>query len=352
MPEALQYTVGSEDALATYGLEKVAWAALAARGLAAARAAMPAIKSVGGKALSAVSKPIQAAGAKLAPYAAKAEQAAVSGAGKVFGQRGQQIAQNLIPGMGKAMAHGAIGQGLLGGAIEGGINAYTAEPGDRMKAFGKGFAHGAATGAVGGAITGAAGHAIQGAAGMGLKGIAAKRGIADPAAAVAATQQAGFFGNVKNLATGKGPLGRAGAATHLAGSLGDNLGANMLLPMYLPSWAGGSGGGGEQPAQPMQRTAADTSSESAAPEVSKPTDEELYNYLMAPSRIPMAAGSALGGAGTGILLDALDAAGHLPQHTLKKILLQRLLPVAGTLAGGTAGYYAGAASRDLSGNPL
>ena len=48
----------------------------------------------------------------------------------------------------------ARGGAALGGLLEGGINAATAEEGQRGKAFAQGAAHGAASGAIGGALSG------------------------------------------------------------------------------------------------------------------------------------------------------------------------------------------------------
>jgi hypothetical protein len=225
-----------------------------------------------------------------------------------------------------------IGAGL-GGAIEGGINAYTAEPGNRGSAFMKGFGHGALTGAAGGAIMGGASGLIDNVGASALRQQAARVGLrgAKATSAAQAAGQRGFFGNVKDIFSRTAPehgLGRRAAAINLAGTAA-GLGT-ILMP--TPTFSD----------EKTAEDALDIPEELPVVDAgSSPNSEDWRRYLLNPHTVAMMAGTGLGAAGTNVALDLLERQGHLPERSLQRILATRIAPVPGSILGATAGHYLG-----------
>lgn len=328
------YTAGSDDALLAMGLDKTA-NALGSAITGLGRAVMPGLRSAGRAVVEHAPQVMQGAKAtlsKLSPgsmmkgmdalgrqavrYTQPIERGIAAGAGKMFGPQGAQVARSLVRGVPGRMATDAVIGAGFGGLLEGGIGAATAEPGSRGSAFMRGFGSGAASGALGGAITGAGMGLSSNAARMGLRSQAARQGLSGVAAnkAVNAVQNRGFLGNMRDLATGGAPgsLGRRGAAMGLAGTTAGLVAGAMPTPRVEF--------GGEQ-------------------KTGEAKDDK--RYWLSPYTTSMMLGTGLGTAGANIGLDLLEAAGHLPPNTLRKILATRLGPLPGSLLGAAAGHYVG-----------
>jgi hypothetical protein len=248
--------------------------------------------------------------------------------------------------MGSRMVSEAIGQGIIGGALEGGIAAWGAED-NKGRAFLRGFAGGFLPNAGLGAVTGGLSHLATRGARMGLRNLAQSRNLGADAALKSGlgAMNRGVFGNVRDLAMGNSAahgLGRMGSAIALGGNLASHA-ANMS-PMLLPLVAGG-GGGTPPPAPPnpyqnqfnnqqnqfLTRTG-------SKKETSEKAKKSLY---IGTYPLSMMAGTALGKSTSEIAIDLLEREGHLPQGTLKKILVSRLGAIPGSLAGALAGHYVG-----------
>jgi hypothetical protein len=262
-------------------------------------------------------KAMDALGRQAVRYTQPIERGIAAGAGKMFGPQGAQVARNMVRGVPGRMATDAVVGAGLGGLLEGGIGAATAEPGSRSSAFLRGFGSGAASGALGGAVMGGASGLASNAARMGLRGQAARQGLTGIAAnkAVNAAQNRGFMGSMRDLATGGAPgsLGRRGAAMGLAGTTAGIAAGFMPTPRIEF--------GGEQ-------------------KTGEAKDDDS-RYWLSPYTVSMMLGTGLGTAGANIGLDLLEAGGHLPPNTLRKILATRLGPLPGSLLGAATGHYAG-----------
>ena len=330
--QSTHYGSGEEDALLHLSLEKTAvLGALASR---LGGVAMSGLRGLGGGFSGIVRAGTRAA----LPFTQAAESGLARGVGSVFGQRAGNVAQRLLRGTGSAVVSNAIGQGIVGGALEGTLGALTAEKGDRANAFLRGASRGALSGAAIGGVTGGLGHLVNRGALMGLNRYAAGRGISQ--SAVSDVMNKGFFGNARDLLRGTtGPLGRRGALAGLS-TAATGFGATTLLP------AMGMGGLNSPPPPPnpyqdqfnqqqnnfLTRTGAD---DTGSP-VKKQRDLYIGTYPLT-----MMAGTALGKATSDIGADLLERAGYLPQGTLRKILVSRLANIPGALTGALAGHYVG-----------
>lgn len=149
---------------------------------------------------------------------------------------GKAMGANAGASMGRRIGREVFTQGLggaaLGGVLEGGLGAATADEGHRGEAFARGALHGAAFGGLGGAVSGA------------VTPFSRMARFKAMQAAGATPMQAGralkrsWFGNVADMATGKGAGGRIPAAIEAAAVPAEMLAVGALMP----------GGGGAEPA--------------------------------------------------------------------------------------------------------
>jgi hypothetical protein len=424
------YDAGGDHAHTDLGIEKEAFAGAAfnaaktiiprlathaGKAWGASKAVAPAAKAVptgamgrawqatGGRVTEALGKAWRPTGGRVwnagktfaAPAGEAIERGVASGAGKVLGKPGSEMAAKLVKGVPGQAAKDAVIFGGLSAGLEGGVGAYAAEDGDRLKAFGEGAAHGAMSGAAMGGLMGGFGKgfrnlrsgSMQQAAGRQLaKPLAQVRpkGFVGPlrpvqgprldAAGLAQRQTAmaqkqmdrGFFKSVGDVATGKGPINRATSAQNVAGGLGQ-FGAEWLAPMaVLPASMGGGNpfkaetwGFGDTSANPA---ATDFSPETTArvqamyqrqgrlPPATAKTAEDIpgvdllgieQEQLKAPVRLLTTMG---GGAATGIPVGmGIDALRKKPWYPAggRGSLLARTGQTLGTAAGVLGGHYAG-----------
>lgn len=190
-------TAGAVQALADMGMDKEAiWGAVAGLGARAlpwiGKGLSKLWGATGSKVVGATAKPLGWAGQKL-----------TGAVGQV-----SPGAANLMTTIGKGSAREAAGFGLLSG----GLNAATAEPGDRLSAFGRGFA--------GGALGGAAWRMGGNAARMGLGRALGPERMGN----LYRAGRHGWFG---------GGLGGFGAKAVTTGvPLAGALGASMMMPTF------------------------------------------------------------------------------------------------------------------------
>ena len=180
----------------------------------------------------------------LQPMAQKAEQGLVRGAGNMFGPQGQAVAQKLFKGAPGRAVRDAAGGAMVGGVLEGGLNAATTEPGQGGSAFFKGMGTGMLNGAIGGAATGMAGRMVSNTRASALQQLAQRNG-----------QKVGPLGKqmnnmsfrdaARNAFGSGGDMQQQLARQKLIGGAG-TFGAEFALPMALPVVGGG---GGAQPQQ-------------------------------------------------------------------------------------------------------
>ena len=194
---------GSDQALKDLGLsdtEKVAvWGALARIG---SKALVKPISWAGGKSLATATKPITWLGQKALGQISKISPGAAQ----------------FLRTTGKGVAQEAAGGGLLTGAL----NAAIAEPGDRLSAFGRGFAGGA----LGGAAFGMGGNVAR----MGLgKTLGAQR-MANLYRAGRHGWFGGFRGPQGTLSRGFKGLGAKAVTTGVPLAVG--MGASFLPPTF------------------------------------------------------------------------------------------------------------------------
>lgn len=203
-PGVLFKTAGAEAALDALGLsdmEKHAiWGAIVRPALSAAW------KHTGGRLIGATAKPMQWAGGK-----------ATEAIGKRFGPEWAARAASIGRGAGRDAASF--------GLLSGGLSAATAEPGDRLSAFGRGFAGGALGGAawrMGGA----------GAKRLLYKGLGRQRYMN-----LARAGRPGWFGGFRGPGGSvSGGLKSFGAKAAVGGvGLGGALGASMMMPTFESS---------------------------------------------------------------------------------------------------------------------
>ena len=250
---------------------------------------------------------------------------------------------------------GATGKGALGfGAIEGAIGAATAEEGERLKGFGKGFASGAATGAI---YSGASHAATSGLKAMRNKGLSSLASTAGASGAGAAKQMGkdvaarGFRGNVADLATGKGQLGRAGSALALGTSglpgflIADEVGGRLSGTGSLRSMFAGDGQAHGQPQQPQpaqqpqQYYQQPQQFQQPTPKVAALQEDlmELPNITdnISAQNVGASLGLLSAGGGTGLALQS-----YTPASTKGRVVKALAPMVAGTL-GSTMGGAVG-----------
>jgi hypothetical protein len=194
-PGVLFKTAGAQAALEDLGLSDMEKEAIWSSVLRPALGAL--WKHTGGKLISGVAKPMSWAGQK-----------AVGQIGKV-----SPGAAKFLSTAGRGAARDAASFGLLSG----GLNAATAEPGDRLSAFGRGFA--------GGALGGAAWRMGGSAARMGLgKALGTTAGGASRMGNLYRAGRHGWFG---------GGLKGFGAKAVTSGvPLAGALGASMMMPTF------------------------------------------------------------------------------------------------------------------------
>lgn len=321
----------------------------------AGRAVGDAWGATGGKAWNATGgRALRAGGEFLAPAGKAIESGVSKGVGGVLGKPGEQVAANLMKGVPARAARDAAGFAAFGGALEGGMNAYSAEEGQRGKAF--------LEGAGSGALHGAAMGGLMGGFGRGMKNLrrgsleqAAKRSLAASkqmslfpkaeAAALAEKQlNRGFFKSIGDTVKNTGPINRTTSAQNVLGGLGQ-FSSEWQAPLaVLPASMGGgyaltmgvdpsmfSSAPPQAPQQYPQRP------KTAQVQTQPPTLQEDYK---APTRLlGTLAGGAATGIPTGVAFDALKAKGLLQGTHGSGI--SRVGQALGTAAGALGGYYLG-----------
>jgi hypothetical protein len=253
---------------------------------------------------------------------ARAENAVYPQTAKFLSPENQSRFKTLTQNVAGHTLNEMAGGAAIGGLAGAGTNAAMAEPGERGEAAARGALHGAWTGALWGAVSGPTRHLIRNATRGHLTNLGAK---IDPTTAAAAAHQVvdkdRWRQNVKDVFTGKGPLGRRGAATAaLSGTVGAGL-ADFYLPTKVLNAVEGENPHTESfqdPAQPRVVTAS-----------SKKEDEGMSTGIK---------GSTIGGMATNIAVRGLRYKGKLPfQKKLHPFLLE-ITPMLLTSAGGAAGY--------------
>lgn len=221
---------------------------------------------------------------------------------RIAPQAGAKLMGSMKPlaqGLGGEMKRQALGGALIGGVLEGGMGAAAAEDGQKGRAFAKGLLHGGATGAAMGAAT-----APITTAGRNLR--LSTLGKMGPVDAAKATYDRGYLGTLKDVATGKGALGRRGAALEAVAAP-----AQLAAEMALPAAAMGALGVGTPPPPEQVRTAADEQ------EAAGPKFEPVY---IAPFTSTT---------GAGLVDSAIDRFAPNMQHGF---LRKRALPALGAAA--------------------
>lgn len=240
--------------------------------------------------------------------------------------------QGLGKGLGREMLTQAGAGAALGGLLEGGINAATAEEGQRGSAFAKGLAHGAATGAAAGAMTAPI---TTGARNLRLKGLTHMAG-GDSAAAQQALDR-GYLKTLRDVAkpSSATPLGRRGALFEAAAAP-----ATLAAEMAVPTIALSGMMGEPAPSQPPP-SAAVPGPPGQLQQMQPPQPKYASDGETAPSPINPLWGTALGGplggaAAEGLLRHFVDDPKLGPADT---VLRGRLLPALGGALGVIGGYY-------------
>ncbi len=227
-------------------------------------------------------------------------------------------------GLGKEMLHqGAMGAGLMG-ALEGGLGAYTAAPGERQEAALKGFGHGAMMGGAMGAMTGAVtapGRSLRKAKLTDMAYENPANFHLNPEELANQTLNKGYFGTLKDVVTGGGPLGRRGAAFEAAAAP-----AQLAAEWALPSAGLALGehvlGGKEEP-----------------PKVAAAKLEDHQSYIE--PMLGQGIGGLVGGGGMeAALMHALDPLEIESLRPSSSIVRSKVLPGLAALGGGYAGYKA------------
>lgn len=368
------YAAGSEDAYCDVGLEKQAFVGAALSAGRALLPKLPALARSGAKALGvrAGTKAIGAAGravgsragaagkavgaakkqlySKFAPVGESVERGITRGAERVLGKPGGQVAKKLVKGMPGQVASQAVGGAAGFGLLEGGLGAAMAEKGQGWDEFKRGLGHGALEGAAWGGLTGAMGTPLRNIRRSSLQGLAKSKGLPlkGQKALIDKQMHRGFFGSAKDLATGKGPLGRAGSAENMLGGIGQ-FGTDMILPMAIldsgsaqapidatsslpatPSTPYASYGYPQYPSYGYPQYA----KQGAAP-LEEPTDTNATARVLS-----TLGGSVAGGLPAGLAVDALASQPWFPKGA-KGSLLRRALPAIGATAGALGGHYLG-----------
>lgn len=135
----------------------------------------------------------------------------------------------------RAAPRNAIREGItgaaIGGVLEGGLNAATAEPGQRGSAFLRGAGSGAVSGALGGAASGMLGGMTRNARGMHMSELAKRNNLSRPELAKQ-VKGMGILSAARNAFGKTDNLNRQVARHKLVGGAAQ-IGAETLLPMAL-----------------------------------------------------------------------------------------------------------------------
>lgn len=227
-----------------------------------------------------------------------------------------------IPG--QTLKETALGAGL-GAAIGAPLEAAFAEPGERGEAALHGAVSGLGTGALWGGISGLSRGLIHNATRRNLQNYASSRGFKNPAAeAKQLFDERSWWQNVKDTATGKGPLGRRGAATAALGGTAGLVLGDVYLPTKIDSMINPLPA--EYPAQPLDQPRVVTASAKKNKEVKMPAGIK---------------GSILGSLSTNIGVRALLHTKKFPlQKKLHPFALE-IAPILLTTAGSSGGYLLG-----------
>lgn len=248
-----------------------------------------------------------------------AERGIYSQSKNVLGPEAQRTFKAYTKGVpGQTLKETALGAGL-GAVIGAPLEAAFAEPGERGEAALHGAVSGLGTGAVWGGISGLSRGLIHNATRRNLQQYAAKRRFKNPAAeAKQLFDDRSWWQNVKDTATGKGPLGRRGAAT---AALGGTAGL-VLGDVYLPTKIDAALNPHPTPDQPRVVTA------------SARRDKDVKM----PAGIK---GSMFGSLGVNIGTRALIYGKKLPLQKKMHPFALQVVPILLTTAGGSGGYLLG-----------
>ncbi len=223
---------------------------------------------------------------------------------------------------GKTLQEAALGAGM-GAALGAPMQAAFADPDHRGEAAAQGALSGLGTGALWGGISGATRGLIHNATRNNLQNYAASRRFKNPAAKATQTfDSRSWWQNVKDTATGKGPLGRRGAATAaLGGTAGLALG-DIYLPSKVDSMLHPEPEAQPAPQQAPQRvvTAATRNDDGGMPIEAK--------------------GSSIGSIISNISTKTLLRTKRFPMQRKLHPFVLDIAPVLITAAGGTAGFMA------------
>lgn len=334
------YLYGTELAFREYGLQKTAFLG-AIRALGPRIAASPMGQAIKSKvvapvshAISKVTNPVSdALSAGINQGGAAIEAKGVEGARRLFGNSGATAASTVLKGAPSEAIRQGVGGALIGGGFQGTLDAAMAEDGQRGDAFLNGAGMGAASGAAFGVLGGGFGQATKNIRRTNLKQNLTRQGI-NPATAASkgmVNQQMdrGFFGNLKDVVTKQGPMGRSGSLANLGGQV-SQVGTEWIAPMaILPASLGGGipGMGQPQPAQPEQLE-----------QPIQKMGEEAGAPFMDPVLASSIAGSSIGAAIAGTGADLLAHAGHWPGGA-KGIIAKRFSPMLGAVPGALTGRY-------------
>lgn len=299
--------------------------------------------------------------------------------GNRMGAPARDATQKMIKGTGAEMIRQTGGQAAAGAALEGGLNAATAEEGQKGKAFLEGAGHGAATGAMFGAAMGGFGKPLSNLRRSSMTQRAMRQGLRGGAATKAMEQQMGqkartsLLGAVRPGAS-KNPLGRGADIEDTIGGLG-RVGAELALPMAVVP-AIGMGSDGEAVPQPQAQTQfhqayqpqTDVYGNPLYSEYSKTASDaetdvygfELYKEAEINTELPpvappapytppvisneskgMLIGGSTGGITTSVARDALlsrSPRGKAPIKGAKGALINYVVPAAGSLTGAVGGH--------------
>lgn len=237
------------------------------------------------------------------------ERAVGRGVGHVLGPQGQATSNKLLKGTAGEIASQAVGGAGVLGLIQGGLEAATADPGQRGQAFLSGLGSGAASGAMYGGLSGLVGKPIRNLRQSALTQAVKRRGLKPNLASKSMDQ--GFFKNLKTIGTGKSKvpgINRELAGINAAGQVGQ-LGAEWVVPTMI-----------------MNRMMEDEVDSEPTPV--KQADDQSFLSTIPPSL----AGAALGGVGAGLGTDYLNTRNYLPTGARGK-LLNRIIPATGSVLG-------------------
>lgn len=165
------------------------------------------------------------------PAATGIERGLIAGGNKLLSPEHAATFARTMRGVPRNAVREAISNSLIGGVLEGGINAYTADPGQGAAGFVHGFGSGAASGALFGGVSGAAGGAVRNMRGINMSSLAKQHNMARPEMAKK-VKAMGTWDALKGSFGKTDGLDRQIARHKTLGGI-SQLGAEMALPMAI-----------------------------------------------------------------------------------------------------------------------